>query len=152
MYYLRLEVFIMKAKKLLAALICSSVLIGGAVEAAGNGDVNGDGQVTQADADLLLAYLRGQNVSINRSNADVNGDGDIGISDVQGILKKIREQPSQTLRVAYPANGWYSLQPMCAPNKELTVENASTNKGANVFIWSINSNWHTQPSRESSPD
>ena len=139
----------MKAKKLLAALICSSVLIGGAVEAAGNGDVNGDGQVTQADADLLLEYVRGRNVSINRNNADVNGDGTISVADVQGVLNKVRQQQqSGTLRIAYPSNGWYSLQPMCAPNKELTVENASTNKGANVFIWSINSNWHTQPSHQ----
>ena len=139
----------MKAKKILAALICSSVLIGGAVEAAGNGDVNGDGQVTQADADLLLEYVRGRNVSINRNNADVNGDGTISVADVQGVLNKVRQQQqSGTLRIAYPSNGWYSLQPMCAPNKELTVENASTNKGANVFIWSINSNWHTQPSHQ----
>ena len=62
----------------------------------GNGDVNGDGQVTQADADLLLAYLRGQTQSINRTNSDVNGDGELTISDVQAILKKIRENPQPT--------------------------------------------------------
>ncbi len=60
---------------------------------AGNGDVNGDGRVTQEDADLLLAYLRGQTQSINRANGDVNGDGDISISDVQAILKRVRENP-----------------------------------------------------------
>ncbi len=57
------------------------------------GDVNGDGQVNQNDVDLLLAYLRGQTQSINRSNADFNGDGDISISDASAILKKIRENP-----------------------------------------------------------
>ena len=50
--------------------------------------------------------------------------------------------------IVHPANGLYSLQPQCAPNKELTVENAGTKNGANVFIWSINSNWHTQPSHQ----
>ncbi len=52
------------------------------------------------------------------------------------------------LQIAYPANGLYSLQPKCAPNKELTVQDASTADGANVFLWSINSNWHTQPSHQ----
>ena len=66
---------------------------------AGSGDVNSDGQVTQADADLLLAYLRGQTQSINRANSDVNGDGDISISDVQAILKKVRENPQPTPQI-----------------------------------------------------
>ena len=52
------------------------------------------------------------------------------------------------LNVVHPANGLYSLQPMCAPSKELTVHNASTANGANVIIWDINSNWHTQKSHQ----
>lgn len=52
------------------------------------------------------------------------------------------------LKIVYPENGLYSLQPMCAPSKELTVHNASTTNGANVIIWDINSNWHTQPSHQ----
>ncbi len=52
------------------------------------------------------------------------------------------------LKIVYPPNGLYSLQPMCAPKKELTVHNASTANGANVIIWDINSNWHTQPSHQ----
>lgn len=40
------------------------------------------------------------------------------------------------------------MRPACAPNLELTVENASMEKGANVFLWDINSNWHTQPSHQ----
>ena len=55
---------------------------------------------------------------------------------------------ASTLRVVYPSNGLYSLQPMCAPTKELTVHNASTANGANVIIWDINSNWHTQKSHQ----
>ena len=52
------------------------------------------------------------------------------------------------MRIVYPANGLYSIQPKCAPNRELTVQDASTANGANVFLWSINSNWHTQPSHQ----
>lgn len=42
-------------------------------------------------------------------------------------------------RISLPANGVYSLQPRCAPRFELAVQNASRNAGANVIIWSINS-------------
>ena len=52
------------------------------------------------------------------------------------------------MRIVYPANGLYSIQPKCAPNLELTVQDASTKDGANVFLWSINSNWHTQLSHQ----
>lgn len=52
------------------------------------------------------------------------------------------------LKIVYPESGLYSLQPMCAPKKELTVHNASTANGANVIIWEINSNWHTQKSHQ----
>ena len=84
----------MKLKKvcqlICAGLLSSSILFTGMAEAAGNGDVNGDGQVTQDDANLLLEYIRGRNVSINTGNADVNGDGEISIHDVQGILNIVR--------------------------------------------------------------
>lgn len=52
------------------------------------------------------------------------------------------------LRQAFPQNGLYSLQPECAPGKELTVLDASKNQGSNVIIWSINSNWHKDPSHQ----
>ena len=42
---------------------------------------------------------------------------------------------------ALPIDGIYSLQPKCAPDKELSVENQATNWGANVIIDNINSNW-----------
>lgn len=38
-------------------------------------------------------------------------------------------------------DGIYSLRPQCAPGKELSVENNSTNWGANVIIDNINSNF-----------
>lgn len=43
--------------------------------------------------------------------------------------------------VFHPADGIYSLQPQCAPGKELSVENHGTNWGANVIIDNINSGW-----------
>lgn len=45
------------------------------------------------------------------------------------------------LSVAYPMDGIYSLQPQCAPGKELSVENHATNWGANVIIDNISSSW-----------
>lgn len=45
------------------------------------------------------------------------------------------------LSVATPMDGIYSLQPQCAPGKELSVQNHATNWGANVIIDNINSNW-----------
>ena len=70
------------------------------------------------------------------------------VSGIFTCLLAFNLNVANALSVAYPANGLYSLQPQCAPGKELTVENASTNNGANVFLWSINSNWHTQPSHQ----
>lgn len=39
-------------------------------------------------------------------------------------------------------DGIYSIQPQCAPDKELSVENHSTNWGANVIIDNISSNFN----------
>ena len=43
--------------------------------------------------------------------------------------------------IAYPADGIYSIQPQCAPGKELSVQNHASNWGANVIIDNINPNW-----------
>ena len=43
--------------------------------------------------------------------------------------------------IAYPADGIYSIQPQCAPDKELSVQNHASNWGANVIIDNINPNW-----------
>lgn len=43
--------------------------------------------------------------------------------------------------IAYPADGIYSIQPKCAPDKELSVQNHASNWGANVIIDNINPNW-----------
>ena len=39
------------------------------------------------------------------------------------------------------SDGIYSIQPKCAPGKELSVQNHTNNWGANVIIDNINSNW-----------
>ena len=50
------------------------------------GDVNGDGNATIADATMLIDYLLGANIEINTIVADVNQDGSISIADVTMIL------------------------------------------------------------------
>ena len=110
------------------------------------GDVDGNGKVDRNDLTVLTQYMTNKSMSIDLDNADMNGDGKITSIDVSKL--SARFQPSQNFSVVYPANGLYSLQPMCAPNRELTVKNASTANNANVFIWSINSDWHTQLSHQ----
>lgn len=59
--------------------------------AAGNGDVNNDGEVDIFDAQLALNYATGRSSSLpNRANADVNGDGFIDKADAEGIINIVR--------------------------------------------------------------
>jgi streptogramin lyase len=58
------------------------------------GDINGDGVLTQADADLALQVLAGKNPGGIRSDyassgADVNGDGRIGMEEVIYIKENL---------------------------------------------------------------
>lgn len=51
------------------------------------GDANGDGQVTKADADLIVQHYLGLPAEgINLENSDVNGDGEITIADANAVL------------------------------------------------------------------
>lgn len=58
-----------------------------------------------------------------------------------GTKYKWRFKPvaAPTMKVVYPSSGLYSIQPKCAPGKELTVQGASTANSANVFIYASNS-------------
>lgn len=68
--------------------------------------------------------------------------GNIVIMDKGDYTKykwKFKAVSAPALRIVYPASGLYSIQPKCAPGKELTVQNASTANSANVFIYAANS-------------
>lgn len=45
------------------------------------GDANGDGQVTPADALLVMQYTAGWSVSLSKVNADVNSSGSVDLQD-----------------------------------------------------------------------
>ena len=53
------------------------------------GDVNGDGQITNADISLLVRIISGWNESYAPLNADVDGDGKIANRDVILMLQKL---------------------------------------------------------------
>ncbi len=111
------------------------------------GDVDGNGKVEKADLTLLTKYISNKSVSFQRlALADMNGDGKITNTDASQLMLKLPKE--NNYKVAHPVNGLYSIQPMCAPQKELTVQNASTANNANVFIYSIASDWHKQPSHQ----
>ena len=51
------------------------------------GDANGDGKVNRTDADLLLKYAAGYDVSVKKDPADVTGDGKIDGLDAMLLLQ-----------------------------------------------------------------
>lgn len=56
----------------------------------GDGDVNGDGQLTIGDVTVLIDQLLGsQPTTFNPVNADVNGDGNVTIADVTALIDKL---------------------------------------------------------------
>ena len=64
--------------------------IGG--EAAGlPGDLNGDGILTMADAEVLLNEIA-EGAGADLGIADLNGDGEISMADVELLLSRIQEQ------------------------------------------------------------
>ena len=53
----------------------------------GNGDVNGDGQLTISDvAAFIDMLLNGQSGAANPINADINGDGNLSIGDITKLI------------------------------------------------------------------
>ena len=52
------------------------------------GDANGDGQVTPADALLVMQYTAGWSVSLNKVNADVNVSGSVDLQDAILIFRE----------------------------------------------------------------
>jgi len=58
-----------------------------------DGDVNGDGEVTTADARVVLLYTVGSQTltEAQKAAADVNGDGDVSTLDARDILMAVLE-------------------------------------------------------------
>lgn len=59
----------------------------------GNGDVNGDSVVNDADVELLRKYLTdivGEN-AINKKNSDLNGDGKVTLTDLSQLKTMVEE-------------------------------------------------------------
>lgn len=127
------------------------------------GDVNGDGQVTVTDLSILKRYLAGNPSGASKfieKNADLNGDGNITMTDLSQLQQLIMDggnnnqnsnndnRRQATMSPVMINEGLYSLQPACAPRMELTVEGASKEAGANVFLYSINSPNQTAPSHQ----
>lgn len=55
----------------------------------GHGDADGNGTVDGADANLLLQYAAGWDVTINEMSADANGDGTIDGADATLMLQYV---------------------------------------------------------------
>ena len=56
----------------------------------GNGDVNGDGQLSISDVTALIdMLLNGQAGTGNPINADMNGDGSLSIGDITRLIDRL---------------------------------------------------------------
>ena len=56
----------------------------------GNGDVNGDGQLSISDVTVLIdMLLNGQTGTSNPVNADMNGDGRLSIGDITRLIDRL---------------------------------------------------------------
>lgn len=87
MYKLNLELINgMKLKLEIPAEMVSTL----AVEWPLTGDVNGDGQVDQEDAEMIMRHLSGDAVldSEQAKRADVDGDGKITYLDAMAVMDK----------------------------------------------------------------
>lgn len=64
-----------------------------AVAAYKDGDCNGDGHLTTADAELITKYLNGEVTPTDKEKVamDINGDGNITVSDRDKVLQLIEE-------------------------------------------------------------
>ncbi|MCI5502352.1 MAG: InlB B-repeat-containing protein, partial [Lachnospiraceae bacterium] len=64
-----------------------------AVAAYKDGDCNGDGHLTTADAELITKYLNGEVTPTDKQKVamDINGDGNITVSDRDKVLQLIEE-------------------------------------------------------------
>ena len=62
------------------------------------GDLNKDGTVNGKDSMLLLQYLAGWDVNIDKNNADINGDGTVNGKDSMLLLQYLAGWESAYIR------------------------------------------------------
>ena len=53
------------------------------------GDVNGDTQITNADATMIMRYVAKLTTEVNETTADVNGDGVVTNADATMIMRYV---------------------------------------------------------------
>ena len=56
------------------------------------GDVNGDGEVDEADLELVVNYILNPSKDFNKTAADMNGDGKVNAADVVLIINAMSNQ------------------------------------------------------------
>lgn len=80
-------------KRFLATAI-TATLCAASFAANKKGDVNGDGIITPADAELVAQYILGEKTltSTQKTAADCNGKSGINIGDVIWILNNLDEE------------------------------------------------------------
>lgn len=67
----------------------AALLLMAAAQAWAPGDVNHDGAVTSADAELIVHWVIGAPVSIDTALADMSGDGDVTAYDATLVLRAV---------------------------------------------------------------
>lgn len=76
----------------------------------GEGDITGDGEVTQADLDFVLANWGQRSDGLERVAGDLNGDRFVGIEDLDSILANWTSAEEPVLNnIPEPASIWAGL-------------------------------------------
>ncbi|MCL1844527.1 MAG: glycosyl hydrolase family 8 [Defluviitaleaceae bacterium] len=105
------------------------------------GDVDGDGEVTPADASLIRQYLaRGASVPIDRNIADVNRDGIVSLHDVLLTRRYIALGSPYYLG---PSPGWNE------PNPRSVIEDF---ENSNMGAWPLSTRGDSFPAVSVVPD
>lgn len=73
-------------------LLLAALVVPVAANAQGYGDVNGDGEVTVADINVVIDVILGRAPS--SSVVDVNGDGEVTIADINAVIDVIVGNPT----------------------------------------------------------
>lgn len=110
-------------------------------------EVFSDSANTNVSQNTASGATQGFNSAVNTTKQAAQGSN-AAVDAAKKAAEKQKQQQSQTIKIVYPSNGYYSIQPMCAPGKELTVQGAGTAQGTNVCISTIGSDRQTTPSHQ----